>query len=99
MTERKMVLDHKFTLDFEYRTIDSVIDMLMKIKENHGGDTMIDYGHVYNYDEREYLHYITMRPETDEEMEIRINKERKWEEERIEHDLKLLKQLKEKYGE
>lgn len=97
MTKRKMVVDHKNTLDFIYMSIDSAIDMLTDIKKRHGGDTIINYDYVYNYDDNKHYYYEVYRPETDDEMNKRIVNENRVIEERKIRDFNLYKELELKY--
>ena len=83
MTKRKMVVDHKNTIDFIYMSIDSAIDMLTEIKKRHGGN--------------KHYYYEVYRPETDDEMHKRIVNENRVIEERKIREFNLYKELELKY--
>jgi rubrerythrin len=97
MNERQMVVAHKHGLSFEYRTVNDLIEELISIKNTHGKDTEIKYGYLYAYDDTEHYYYEEKRPETDDEMNTRIQLMKKKEEDHKNRELKLLENLKLKY--
>lgn len=98
--ERKMVPKQHDCLDFEYDTLEAVLEQVKRLIEHHGKDATIQsHSDRYGNSDKEYMYVYTMLPETDSEMAVRIAYEEKWAKEDEAREKAEFKRLQEKFGE
>lgn len=92
---RKMI---KLTLHSLYEgTADEVIEQIQGLKQQYGPTLRFDYEEG-RYDDRQYFYAFYERPETDEEMASRIEKEERLAENAAAYERQQYEALKAKYG-
>jgi hypothetical protein len=98
--ERKQVLVKKVKIPNpdSYLTLQEYLNELKSLVVEHGGDKMIHRGYIDPYDDYMYSYIRLARPETDEEMDNRIEEETRLLEQEKKRELSELKRLKEKYN-
>lgn len=86
------------TLYFDHETLESARDQLDRLIKEYGKDAKIrSYCDSYSDSDKEYLHVVIQRPETDKEMAERIRREEQNEAHRLASERQLYKALKKKF--
>ncbi len=96
--KRETILAEVDTIDLEYETLDSAIEILQRLAKAYGGDASI-YREQYAYSDGYYFAVKANRLETDEEMKIRIAQEERWAADQEARERAEFQRLSAKFGE
>ena len=97
--ERKMVPKQQTSVNFEYDTLEMVLNQVKMLVKEYGKDAKIQcHGDAYSNSDKEYMYVYKDELETDEEMAKRLAHEEKWAKEDEERDAAEFKRLQAKFG-
>ena len=97
--ERQMRDQEVTTLYLDFETLGSAVDALKGLIKSYGRDAKIrSYCEPYSNSDKEYLHVLVSRPETDKEMEERIKREEAYELRQSQFEKAQYETLKKKFG-
>ncbi len=97
--ERKMVSKEHTSIDFEYDTLEQVLNNVKMLIEKYGKDAKIMCrAEPYSDSDKEYMYIYTDEPETNKGMAERIAQEEKSAKFAEERDAAEFKRLQEKFG-
>ena len=94
--KRKTIKYAAESLDIDYSKLGQALERIQYLIDKYGKDAYID-SHSEAYSDREYLYVCAEREETDDEMAVRIENEKRWEKLRNEAELKEFERLKAKF--
>lgn len=97
MTERKMVAKEVATLTVDECTLLEIKQEVERLIVQYGNDATVSK-ETYSYSEGTYLAVMVRVPESDEQYNTRIARERQFEEAREARDLAEFKRLSAKFG-
>lgn len=96
---RQTIWEAKTSIDLDYCNLKQAKMHIEELTKIYGEDARIEwYQSPYSDSDREYLYVHVERPETDAEMERRIDVEKQMEKIRLERERLQYEELKKKFG-